>query len=380
MNFFLSKPKKQQSEYTHLLQIVGSLSKLFSESNIPYLYYRATENIFCRSFETQNIGRKDCSYDAKEGSLGIGIKTFILKKNYSTEKVAEFNKLSASFKEKTPKQLAYLLADYRNARMNSDNKIYGITESIYHCIGRAKQTLYIFETSYPQIDKDKIKDIKAIKGWAGITFTVGNDFYKFNYSKSTLYRRFETPSNALKVNVNILDDPYGLLTSLSNQGKLWVHEVLKHEEEGEFVILPLYSTQLSKRGKKVVAPKSGLNQRNAGWRKRAPWELYVPVPKEVHKSHPGFFPDKTKVFKLIVPSGEEFNAKMCQQGNKGLMTNPNNALEKRLLRWILHLEEKEILTYDKLLKAGFDSLKVTKIKEGVYKVDVAYDDDYEIDN
>jgi hypothetical protein len=34
-------------KYLKKLSIVGSLSKLFSDSEVPYLHYRVTENIYC---------------------------------------------------------------------------------------------------------------------------------------------------------------------------------------------------------------------------------------------------------------------------------------------------------------------------------------------
>ena len=37
-------------------------------------------------------------------------------------------------------------------------------------------------------------------------------------------------------------------------------------------------------------------------------------------------------FKLTVPSGEVFTSKVCQDGSKALMTNPNKAIAEWLLR------------------------------------------------
>ena len=63
-------------EYLEMLSIVGSLSKLFSDSTIPYINYRATENIFCKYFEADNLSRDDTAYDARVKDFGVGIKTF----------------------------------------------------------------------------------------------------------------------------------------------------------------------------------------------------------------------------------------------------------------------------------------------------------------
>ena len=65
-------------------------------------------------------------------------------------------------------------------------------------------------------------------------------------------------------------------------------------------------------------------------------------------------------FSLVLPSGEILLAKVCQQGNKALMTNPNNALSDWLLRDVLKLREGELLTYKKLTDLGIDSVKIIK--------------------
>ena len=43
--FYENQPIKQRENYKNMLKVVGSLSRLFSESDIPYLYYRCHENI-----------------------------------------------------------------------------------------------------------------------------------------------------------------------------------------------------------------------------------------------------------------------------------------------------------------------------------------------
>ncbi len=74
--FFSSQKKEQQKEYEELLKTVGCLSSLFSDSETPYLYYRAAERIFCQAFEAEDLSRSDVSADAKMDSLGIGLKLF----------------------------------------------------------------------------------------------------------------------------------------------------------------------------------------------------------------------------------------------------------------------------------------------------------------
>ena len=88
--FYENQPIEQQNEYKQMLTIIGNLTLLFSESDCPYLPYRAHENIFCKYFKADNLARSDCSADAKKGRIGIGLKTWM---GGDDQKVAEFGKL-----------------------------------------------------------------------------------------------------------------------------------------------------------------------------------------------------------------------------------------------------------------------------------------------
>ena len=135
----------------------------------------------------------------------------------------------------------------------------------------------------------------------------------------------------------------------------------------DFVILPLYST----RGvTKTVEAASGINQWNAGGRQRKYGEAYIPIPAPVHRLAPGFFPERDKPFELVLPnSADPVNAKVCQQGSKALMSNPND----RLCRWLYKVIDskfsdydfdrppaREPFTYSDLQKVGRDSVIVIK--------------------
>ena len=74
--FFDSQPEASRKNYERFLKITGSLSNLFSDSRVPYLYYRVAEKIFCKAFSAEDLSRSDVSADAKKESLGIGLKTF----------------------------------------------------------------------------------------------------------------------------------------------------------------------------------------------------------------------------------------------------------------------------------------------------------------
>ena len=98
-------PKIELENYKTMLTNTGALSRLFSESDSPYLVSRSVENIYCEAFSAENLGRSDCSADAKYKHLGIGLKTFLHGNGRTLQKVAEFNKLSNLYKDKTTKEL-----------------------------------------------------------------------------------------------------------------------------------------------------------------------------------------------------------------------------------------------------------------------------------
>lgn len=106
-------------------------------------------------------------------------------------------------------------------------------------------------------------------------------------------------------------------------------------------------------------------------------EVYIQIPIEIHKQFPEFFPPKDRLFRLQVPTGEVFSAKVCQDNSKALMTNPNNALSDWLLRRVIQVKEGDLLTIEKLNELGFDSVILIKDKNGLYKIDKAKVDSYE---
>lgn len=123
--------------------------------------------------------------------------------------------------------------------------------------------------------------------------------------------------------------------------------------------------------------KNGLNQWNAGGRKRDFGEVYIPIPIEIHKQFPNFFPPRDEHFNLKIPTGEVFSAKVCQDNSKALMTNPNKALSDWLLRKVFQVAEGELLTIEKMEKLGFDSVLITKDDNQNFKIDKAKSNSYE---
>ncbi len=364
MKSFAEIDIESNGNYLKLLSAISKLSGLFSESAIPFINYRVAENIFCKSFGAENLSRSDTAFDANFNSIGVGLKTFTSPNNKSREKVAEFNQLSNELRSYRNIELAYKLGEFRNERIELARRLYNIDESIYHIVARKENELNLFETDYDKIDLNNIKVEKETR--ASILFNDGINQYSYNYSKSTLFRLFETPDNAFKLPVNIIDDPYKLLLELFEKQdfKLANDKLVKGVN---YVILPLYGIKNKRR---FVFPKSGLNQWNAGGRKRDVNEVYVPIPIKIHQKYPEFFPPRDKKFNLEVPTKEILRAKVCQDNSKALMTDPNKALADWLLRRVLKLKEGELATIEKLDELGFDSVIIIKKGEDYYKIDI----------
>ena len=372
MKTFAEIDTEQNGNYLKLLSVTAKLSRLFSENQVPYLHYRIAENIFCRSFNAENLSRGDSAFDANFNMTGIGLKTFICEKQNSTEKVAEFNKLSKQLKNSEGKDLAIKLGVFRNERIELANRLYNINDSLYHIVARKRDELILFETDYDVIDINHIADVNETAG--GLQFQDGKNLYLYNYSKSTLFRKFEIPQSAFRLPVDIIDDPYKLLLELFEEKREIPYTNNLFIKGKDYVVLPLYGI---KNKEKFVFESSGLNQWNAGGRKRDPGEIYIPIPIEIHKLYPNFFPPRDEEFKLQIPTTEIFNAKVCQDNSKALMTNPNKALSDWLLRKVFALKEGELATIEKLNELGFDSVIIYKESESNYKIDKAKLDSFE---
>ncbi len=389
MKSFAEIDIENNGNYLKLLSAVSKLSGLFSESSVPFINYRVAENIFCRSFEAGNLSRSDTAFDANYNSVGIGLKTFVCNGITSTEKVAEFNSLSRSLKEYKGEELALKLAEFRNDRINLAGRVYNIDNSLYHIVARKEKELLLFETDYSIIDIDNIQSVR--ENTAGLQFEDGKNFYSFNYSKSTLFRKFIIPQNAFRLPIDIIEDPYTLLLELFEETKNVKSAKNKLVKGENYVILPLYGI---KNKEKFVFERSGLNQWNGKPRptqeRRGFGEFYIQVPSVIHNKYPNFFPEiksQKEYFNIQIPTGEIFKASMCQtykteinneivNKGKGLMTNPNSALSDWLLRKVLNLKEGELATIEKLEKLGFDSVIILKDDEKNFKIDIMKTDTY----
>lgn len=369
--FLERQSQSQVGYYERLLKAVGSLSNLFSESPEPYLASRATENLFCKAFEAQNLSRSDASADASKGKIGFGIKTFLEGNGRTMQKVAEFNSDHLMFGTLPPEEKVKKIAELRNERILTTKRIFGLDDLIYHCITRKVGKIIVYETPAPLIDINSIRDVRVTARGATIQFSDSNAEYSFNNSKSTLYKRFITPDQVLlDVPVRILTDPFSAVEKLiSEAGLIFAPvKVLPH------VFLPLYSMR---GGVKRVPEKSGLNQWNAAGRPRDPNEIYIPIPAWIHRKFDGFFPPRDGAFELTLPDGTTMSAKVCQDNSKALMSNPNSALGKWLLRDVLNLKEKELLSYDKLQTIGLDTVVIYKVDNEHFDIDFTRVGSYE---
>jgi len=326
--------------------------------------------------------------------MGVGIKTFITN-NASigkSEKVAEFNRQAALgvFDGLDHYGRAMKSAELRNIRVISDANEYSIdiAKSIYHCLIRTNKGALIHEEPYELININCIKPTdkggKEIKKFStdptGSThFTDGITNYRFDRSKNVLFKTFRLTefNNSNIIKLDIYDDILQRVLSWTNleitlPSKQYLNNkiilpdnYLNIVPEEKFIILPLYGTSYKH---KEVQPQSGINQWNAGGRKRKFGEAYIPIPSVIHKKYRGFLPPKDKKFKIKLPSGNIILAKICQQNSKALMSDPNTDLCDWLYK-ILDLNQaishkrfidKRPYTYQDLLNVGKDSVKLTK--------------------
>lgn len=396
-------------KYESLLKAVASMSRLYSNNDMAFIHSRFVEKLYVHCSNAYDLSRSDMSFDAKLGDIGVGIKTFVTS-NISigkSEKVAEFTKNASlgDFKGLTHYQNALKSAELRNNRVVSDANEYEIdmSKSIYHCLVRTTDFGMIHEEPYQLIDIDNIKptdnrgnEVSQFSDFEGHTyFTDGISKYTYNVSKNVLYKKFELNlfKNSEPIYLEIYDDIFQKILEWTKSIPLKevpvVPSILEDkttETTLDFVILPLYSTK--NKNVREVPPKSGINQWNAGGRERKFGESYIPVPRNIHHKYPNFFPNKDVKFKLKLPTGKIILAKLCQDGSKALMSDPNtdlcewlyNIIDKNSTVSNKRFFEEKPYTYDDLKSVGKDSIKVTKVsnKDFEYEIESTNLGSYEI--
>lgn len=428
--FYENQPVDQQQNYKKMLEIIGNLTLLFSESDCPYLPYRCHENIFCKYFEAANLGRMDCSADAKKNGIGIGLKTWM---GSDDQKVAEFGRLRPEYEDLSGIDLVRQIAIYRNERIRVTKNMHGIDQMIYHIVKRVPGAMKIMEHAFDYIDIDNIQ-LLTDRGNANNTyFTDGKHVYHFSVSKNTLYMIFSNLEELDYFPVQIMNDPYSYLMQLNDIQSQKDNIVIEVQKNNKFPINLVYgeNSDLRKKqlclrlytidkstGERIVAPTSGLNQWNGirtSNRTRAdgstvhvetlrnPNELYIPFPAVDRRRCPGFFPPRDTAFNLHLPDGSVISAKVCQeaykkmpkeryeqlsddekaiedqrrQEGKAIMSNPNKVLGEWLLRTVFELPEGTVVTYPMLVRFGVDSVIFTKLSELEYAIDFSEIGTYE---
>lgn len=363
--FLSNQTLSLQNRYKNQLQLVGSLSNMFSDSSTPYLYYRIAEKIFCNSFKSDDLSRSDVAIDSKFSRLGIGLKTFLRKNDKTFQKIAEFNKDKDLYFNLSQKEKIKKICELRNERIIFSKNLYDLDSFIYHCVLRDEGMFHLYEENMELIDICNIKNIKSNK--SSIVFNDGKSEYSFNLSKSTLLKRFETSNILESFDVKIIENPLEELEKVLN------FEKLKSSKNKiiSTIYLPLYGRN------NIVYERSGLNQWNANGRKRDINEVYIPIPSKVNTLKPDFFPKRDFPFELILPNGKRMKSKVCQDGSKALMSYSNRELGKWILRDVLNLNESELLTYEKLQKIGIDSVRIDKIDDYIYEINFSKKGSYQ---
>lgn len=391
--------EKEKSEYIQFLKIFGALSGLFKDTkeganaNKPYLYYRNHEQLFARVFDVEDLTRKDSAFDVvmtlENERVGIGLKTWIHTKDFTYQKVAEFNKLSIEvinplIETAPPEEVIKKISELRNERIKFDKRLHGTNREVYHFITRDDNTMNIIETNYDLIDLDSIELIK----YDGKTFTFRDKShtYKFYKSKSVLLQEFNASKKEIIESIDIeqFEDPFELIKMIKLPQR-------KSKNIYEEIYLPLYQ---DKKDGMYVSEVSGINVRHSksktknSNKKRPEYEIEVRISTWIHHIFPKFFGidafDKNQIkdkylndFNLILPDGRVLEGRIKQENGKSLQTNPQKALGVWILKDVLGLENREVVTLELLNKLGIDSLKITKIDNKNFKITVAETGAYE---
>lgn len=391
------------AKYAELVKYVSNLSALFSDSSNAAIDSRFVEKLFCRLTQSKDISRKDVSFDAVHGiAAGVGIKTFVAGAGTATktEKVAEFAKDATAgvFQGLSNEERAHKVTELRNARVLSDTAEMGLNaeESFYHCLVRRPEFAFVHEEPYQLIHSDSLvptnkfgKKIKSftLDGVGHVYFTDGVNDYTFNVSKNVLMKKFVLTAgfNSQQMPTPINFDIWETLLGKTIPQVPFEDSVAEDELSEDYVVLPLYSTK--SKANKTVAPKSGINQWNAGGRERKFGEAYIPVPRQVHKIAPGFFPEIDEKFTILLPSGSQIPAKVCQENSKALMSSPNTLICNWLFASIdgsiteaeKRLGQHRPYSYADLQLIGKDSVRVTKTPNGpcTYEISLAPVGSYE---
>lgn len=392
--------EESRAEYVEFLKLFGALSGLFKDNieganaRKPYLYYRNHEQLFARVFDVEDLTRRDSAFDAvgiwEDERVGIGLKTWIHSRDFTFQKVAEFNRLAPEviyplIENGTADDVIRKVSELRNKRIMLDKGLYKTDRDVYHFVTRDDNTMKIIETPYELIDIESLELISS----NGKTFTFKDKSrrFKFYKSKSVLLEEFDASEAEVIAQIPIeqFDDPFELIRMIKLPQ---ISDQVVYEE----IYLPLYQ---DKKDEQLVSDKSGVNIRHAKSKNkgsntpRPAHEIEIRISTWIHRVFPGFFGidafDKDQVknaelndFDLILPDGTALRGRIKQDNGKSLQTSPQSALGKWVLEDVLKLHDRDDkVTWELLDELGIDSLKITKIDDKHFKITVAETNAYE---
>ena len=386
--------KEDRVLYIKYLQAYGGLTGLFQQkenSSIPYLDSKFQETIYGRVFHSQNADIGNTPHDIvsviNANRVGIGLKTWMNSKP-SYQKVMQLKayKLDIDAVSGDAYDRAYKISEIKNSRLRQDYERLGLEsgKNIYHYVTRDEGKFTIYETSYPEVDIQKIDNIRSSQ--KSIEWSDGLKEYKYTFGDSQVWMRFSSDKDdtvkLAEFPVNMADDPFTVLLRMYDALVPSIDNADSTVADTVVAYLPLYSYRSGE-----VEEKSGLNAWNGaskvkdGGRPRPLGEVYVPVPMEFHRHSPDFFcpnifdniRDKRPVeFDIILPNGVEMPGRLTGDNLKNFQSGSNDPTKRKpdgsrwgqsdlgnwLLVDVLGLHERELVTRDWLNKRGVDSIKL----------------------
>lgn len=124
-----------------------------------------------------------------------------------------------------------------------------------------------------------------------------------------------------------------------------------------------------RQGIPTVHERSGLNWGQREEYRREPNQAYIPVPIEVHRLHPGFFPPSRHEFMIVTDDGQSFVAVMAQQNRKAIETHYDNSILGRYFRDRLQIRKGAPVRYEDLENYGRTSVTLYRLEEDLYFLD-----------
>lgn len=125
-------------------------------------------------------------------------------------------------------------------------------------------------------------------------------------------------------------------------------------------------------------PKSGINWGHNGRNglrqpTRTGNEAYLSISKQVHRERPHFLPQRREKLLVITDDREMFVCKVAQEERKAIETCDNNSILGSYIRKRIGVTSGAFVETRDLIRYGRDSVRLTKIHEGLYLLDFAAD-------